>query len=443
MMVLADLIRLRTSSFVEGLRSSLFFVPMIGVLVAVGLGTIALGVDRRFSTETSDLSFGLTSTVESARALLSTVAGATISFAGIAFSVSLLTVQQASSQYSPRVVHALFRDPFNRRVMALVVGTFTYCVVVLRSVRTALEQGGSPVIPNLSVAIGVLLGIVTILAVVAFIDHSTHDVDISEILAKVTGEAVAQARREWSDPGAGDRGPERAVVGGGEPVCSILFERSGWVQRVDAEALHRCVPEGTTMRVEAHPGHYAVPGASVCTLSAIPDDLDRVSRQVRDAVTVGATRTMQQDVSYGLRQLEDVALKALSPGINDPTTAQDAIFHLVAVLVELLGREPPARVRSTSGSTVILSRQPTHASLVQLSFDEVRRAASTQPTVCIYLLVALDLLRRALGPDDSGEVEAAIADQTRLVLAGCEAAGHLPSDLQLVRIAYDERFAVV
>ena len=106
------------------------------------------------STNTAELPLGLTSTVDSARAVLSTIAGATITFAGIAFSVSLLIIQLASSQYSPRVVHTLFRDPFNRRVMGLVVGTFTYCVIVLRSVRSPLEQGGQPIIPNLSVARG-------------------------------------------------------------------------------------------------------------------------------------------------------------------------------------------------------------------------------------------------------------------------------------------------
>ena len=107
-----------------------------------------LAVDRHVDTTLADLPLGFTSTVESARTLLGVIAGATISFAGIAFSVSLLIIQLASSQYSPRVVHTLFRDPFNKRVMALVVGTFTYCVVVLRSVRSALDPGGDPVDPQ-------------------------------------------------------------------------------------------------------------------------------------------------------------------------------------------------------------------------------------------------------------------------------------------------------
>ncbi len=140
----------RLSSLTERLRTSLFFVPLVSVVAAVVLAEAGILTDSRVDLGGAHLPLGVASTVESARAVLSTVAAATITFAGIAFSVSVLTIQLASSQYSPRVVHTLFRDPFNKRVMGLVVGTFTFCLVVLRSVRSSLEQDGTPVIPNLS-----------------------------------------------------------------------------------------------------------------------------------------------------------------------------------------------------------------------------------------------------------------------------------------------------
>ena len=191
--------RLRLASYAERIRTSLFFVPMLAVIAAIALGAGGLAMDRRLGSRDVDLPFGLASTVESARALLSTIAGATITFAGIAFSVSLLIIQRASSQYSPRVVHTLFRDPFNKRVMALVIGTFTYCLVVLRSVRSALDDGGDPVIPNVSVAVAVVLGIATVLAIVAFINHSAHAMDVSKILERIRGEAIEQIRVSWTD----------------------------------------------------------------------------------------------------------------------------------------------------------------------------------------------------------------------------------------------------
>jgi len=431
-------VRLRLGALTERFRASLFLVPMLAVVAAIVLALVAIGIDSRLGQEGADLPLGFTSTVESARSLLSTIAGATITFAGIAFSVSLLIIQQASNQYSPRVVHTLFRDPFNRRVMGLVVGTFTYCLLILRSVRTALEEQGDPVIPNLSVAIAVVLGIATILAIVAFINHSAHAMDISNILKDVEDESIAQIRHEWpdADPEPQPPSPPRPT----DPAHTIRFDRSGWIQQLDMDKLARCIPADTIMWVDAQPGRYAVAGTPACALSATPDDPEAVARNVLAAIGTGDTRTMQQDVSFGLRQLADVSLKALSPGINDPTTAQDAIFHSVAVLSELLRRNPPALPEPHDDcGRLVLVHQPTHEDLIRLAFDEVRQAAAPMPTVCIYLLEALGLLTE-VAENGTPDRRDGLYRQAELVVAGCAAADNLPADLADVEHAYQARF---
>ncbi len=433
---------MRLSSIAERFRASLFLVPLIAVAVAVAIAVavVSLVIDRRIDSGSTQLPLGLTSTVDSARALLSTVAGATITFAAIAFSISVLIIQQASGQYSPRIVHTLFRDPFNKRVMGLVVGTFTYCLIVLRSVRTALERSGVPIIPNVSVAIALVLGVITILAIVAFINHSAHSMDIIEILARVEREVIALIRREWSISTTGTIASEPIRVAL-QSAYAINFDRSGWIQQIDPNALLRCVPDGATMFVEAYPGRYAIEGTPLCKLSSVTDDIDTIERHVRGAIVTGSTRTMQEDVSFGIRQLADVALKALSPGINDPTTAQDAIFHTVAVLAEALRRDPPPRERrDDKGHRLVIVQQPTHDDLVRLAFDETRRAAAAQPTVCVYLLEALELLKSTLESAGLTARLSVIAEQARLVVAGCDATDILPADRQTVRDAYAKRF---
>jgi len=149
---------------------------------------------------------------------------------------------------------------------------------------------------------------------------------------------------------------------------------------------------------------------------------------------------MQQDISFGLRQMADVGLKALSTGINDPSTAQDAILHSAAVLAELLRRDPPPGLTGDRGRRVVLVEQPNGDDLVRLTFGELRRAAATQPTVCIYLLEALHLLREGLDAAGLSSRTAVLVEQARLVVAGCEAANVLPADLDDVRSAYDNRF---
>ena len=440
--------RLRVSGILERIRASLFLVPMLAVILAAGLAAASIAIDSRLDQSGARLPLGLTSTVESARSLLSTVAGATITFAAIAFSVSLLIIQQTSSQYSPRVVRTLFRDPFNKRIMALVVGTFTYCLVVLRSVRGAVEKSGSPVIPNLSVAIALLLGIATVLAIVAFIDHSAHFMDVSKILDRVQREAIAQISREWSDIDANrpppslhrPEDPHRHPEPPDQAGHTVRFDRSGWVQQIDIAKLVDCVPDGATIWVDVYPGRYATEGSPACFLSAPPSDVAATEHRIISAIQIGETRTMQQDVSFGLRQLVDVALKALSPGINDPTTAQDAIFHITAVLAELMRRDPPPRHRTgESGGRLVLMHQPTLDDLVRLVFDEVRRAAADKPTVCVYLLEALGLTAEALSSVDLPDRTAMLTEQAQLVVAGCERAAPLPTDLRTVQRAFPNR----
>ncbi len=253
--------KLGAAAFAERLRSSLFVVPMFYVLVAVVLAEAGIIVDRAIGTGAQDLPLGLTSTVESARAALSTVAGATITVAAIAFSVSLLTIQLASSQYSPRVVSGLFRDRFNKQVIGIVVGTFTYCLIVLRSVRSSIERQGDPVIPNVSVAIGVILGIVSILAVIAFIDHNAHTMDISKILDDVTEDAVDAVDRHWSVEVFEPRERQEPDATPRTEGLDVCFARDGWIQLIDLERLIDAVPERGTMRLEATVGRYAMSGS--------------------------------------------------------------------------------------------------------------------------------------------------------------------------------------
>ncbi|HEX6236951.1 MAG TPA: DUF2254 domain-containing protein [Acidimicrobiales bacterium] len=432
--------RIGLAALVERVRSSFFFVPMLFVVGAAMVGQVSLEIDEALSDRDVDLPLTFRATVDSARAVLSTVATATITVAGIAFSVALLVIQLASSQYSPRVVHGLFRDPFSKWVMGLVVGTFTFCLVVLRSVRDALE-GGEPVVPTLSVAIALVLGVTAILAIIAFIDHNAHSMDVSELLHGVTSEALHAVGLRW--PESSDGGTEISEQPPDGDGFLVAFDQYGWIQQVDGERLLAVAPPGGTVRLEVAVGRYAVPGTPLCTIWPPPPEDDRppVARAARAAVMVGRTRTMQQDSSYGIRQLADVALRALSSGVNDPTTAQDAIFHMAAVLQEMLRRSgPPRATLGEEGRRLLRPEAQTHAGAVALGFDELRQAARDKPAVCVYLLEALHLLCESLPPDAGPAASDPLRQQARLVLDGCEAADLLPHDLHKVRHTYTRRF---
>ncbi len=423
----------------ERLRSSLFYTPMLLTLVGLGLGQLLLWVDG----QVTDIPTGLTATVESARAVLGVIAGATIAFASIAFSVSLLLISLSSSQYSPRVVHGLFRDPFNKRVMGVVIGTFTYCLVVLRAVRSPLEDGGSAVVPSLSIAVAVLLGVTALLTIVGFISHAAHSMDISQILHGVTEAAIEQVSAQWGDEGTSDVSATDAIQGRApHDAFVVTFDRRGWVQQIDRNALVEALEPNATMWLDAVAGRYAIASTALCRIVPTPSDPERVERRVRGAIALGQTRTAQDDVAYGIRQLADVALKALSPGINDPTTAQDAMFHLGAVLRELLARQVPARhISGEEGRELLMPQALTHTEAVGLAFDEIRLASAGMPTVQIYLLEILHLVESSLDSiATSPETVAALRNQADLILEISEMADLPAFDHERVRSAHRARF---
>ncbi|MCZ7528800.1 MAG: DUF2254 domain-containing protein [Acidimicrobiia bacterium] len=428
----------RWATLVERLRGSLFFVPMVYVLGAVLVSELTVTADRSLFDDRTELPFRLTTTVEGARSVLSTVASATLTFAGIAFSVALLVFQLASSQYSPRVVHGLFRDPFNKQVMGVVVGTFTYCLLVLRAVRGSVEAGGDPVIPHVSVGIAVVLGIATVLAVVAFINHAAHRMDVSEILQGITRGTLRRLPAE-AEPSE----PEAAPVTTDGHGFVVRFGANGWIQQVDPEGLLRLVGPGGLVTLHSVPGRYAIAGTPLCTVWPPPPPAEReeVARRARAAVDVGDTRTMQQDASYGLRQIVDVALRALSPGVNDPTTAQDAIFHAAAVLRELLEAPEVRTVPGEDGRRLLITEASRPDELVGLAFDEVRLAAADKPAVCIYLLEALSLLVEALRADGRDALCDPLLRQAAEVVRGASLASLPEGDVEQVREAYAKRFA--
>ncbi len=406
---------------------------MLFVVGSAGLAELTLLLDERVD----NLPSRLTATVDSARSVLSVVAGATLAFAGVAFSVSLLLISLASSQYSPRVVHGLFRDPFNKRVMGVVIGTFTFCLVAMRAVRGPLEESGNPVVPSITVLVAVLLGVVSVLSIVAFISHSAHSMDVSQILHGVTEEAIEQVRQTWLDNAHRDDEPDQPDPTG--HGYAVAFDSHGWVQQIDDQALLAALDPGACLRLDTAPGRYAIPETPICTIWPHPNDKEALIGAVRAAIIIGESRTMQQDVAYGVRQLADVALKALSPGINDPTTAQDALFHLGAVVQEMLVRQPPSQHLVGDGERTILRPQAmTHEEVISIAFDEVRIAAVGQPTVQIYLLEILHLLGLSLHADST--VSAALVRQAGLVLESLQFAELPSADLDRVRAAHHKRF---
>ena len=417
----------------EDFRGSLFFLPALFVLVAIAAAEGLIAVDARI--DDAALPRFLRSTVESARSVLSTVAGATITVAGIVFSVTVLTVQLTSSQFSPRILRSFFRDRFQQSVMGFLVGTFTYCLLVLRSVRAPGEGADGPIVPNLSVAVAVVLAVLVALAILAFINRAAQLLQVGQLVDRITGETLERVREiERPHEDEGELKPEPAVSIPEEGGHVIRATESGWVQQVSARELLDVVAPGGTLRLDTRVGWFVAEGTPLCTVWPRPDDPERAAHEAQEAVALGRVRTMQQDVAFGIRQLVDVALRALSPGINDPTTAHEVVVHLGSILREILLRDlPPAVFRDGSGRTLVFPHELSYGDYVVRAFAQIRHAGARQPAVALFTLRTMAMLRSELrdaGLEDRG---ASIMEQAGLVLRELERGRALPEDVERVR----------
>lgn len=427
----------RARALTEKLRTSFFFLPAVAVVVAFVAARLLVGVDAGDWIGRS--------TVNSARSVLSTTAAATITFASVTFSVSLLIMQQGSNQFSPRVIHGLVRDPFNRRVIALVVGTFTYCLVSLQRVRGPLAEGGEEVVPELAVTVGLLLGVLSVLAVVAAINHTSRKMDVSVILGGIVEQATAHPTEPATDDHVRVASRTDSPRANGQPVTVVRFDTDGWIQYIDRRSLLAAIAPGSTIRLDTQPGRYAIRSTPICTIwPAVPQDqVDEITDDVRRLVCVGPTRTMGDDPGYGIRQLVDVALRALSPGINDPTTAQDAIFHLGTVLVDrLTSPRAPTAYGDMNDRYLLTPHALTDADLAELAIAELRRSAATQPAVAVYLLQMIGLVVDAVTTRGHADRVHALLEQAHLLVDAVNGSGVSDTDRRQVQHTYDTLFRI-
>lgn len=424
----------RLQAAAETLRANFFFLPAVAVVAAFVAARIAVGVEA--GTWVGE------STVDNARAVLSTVAAATITFASISFSVSLLIMQLGSQQFSPRVIHGLTRDPFHRRVIAVVLATFTFCLVTLQRVRGPLSDGGNEVVPDFSVAVGLLLGLLAVLAIVAAIHHTSQQMDVSVILGRIVDEAVRTSSASHAGPSALSMREAPTLPDHPAPTV-IRFAADGWVRQVDRVALLALGEPGGVVELDTDTGRYVIAGTALCRVSPPVgrDRLDGAARAARAAVRLGPTRTMGEDSGYGVRQLVDVALRALSPGINDPTTAQDAIFHLGTVLAaRFTAPAIPTAHRDDEGRHLLAPHSMTDVDLAELAVSELRAAAADQPMVCIYLLEMIAGVIDAAGASGDAHRARPLLAQAHLVLEHVDAADIVEPDRHRVRHAHAKLF---
>lgn len=382
------------------LRDSFWLVPTItllcSVLLAVGLVAFDIYVDADLGERWPRL-FG--AGAEAARGTLSAIASSMITVAGVVFSVTIVSLSLAASTYSPRVLRTFMHDRPTQLTFGVLVGIYAYCLVVLGTIRSADEGNGF--VPEIAVLGALLFALAGVLVLVYFIHHVAVVIQAPTILERIsyeTGMAVdhlfpdelGQGEDDHEEPPLPcDQGPWRAVPA----------SKTGYIVHLDKEGLLDFARRrATVVRMELGVGEFAIATQPLASLACDTSDPERDARELNALFTMGRERTIDQDAAFGVRQIVSVAERALSPGVNDPSTAMMCIDRLNAVFVRMGQRRIPSRLRTADGELRVIAKGPTFESLTALAFESLTHHAAGEPEVLAALERAARSVARATSP---------------------------------------------
>ena len=379
--------------FWDRVRSGFWFLPAVMAGVADALALVSVTVSEPV-TEWFTLNFGWTFTggAEGASDVLGIIAGSMITIAGVVFSMTLVALSLASSQLGPRLLRGFMRDSATQVVLGTFIATFLYCLLVLRTIRREEEVA---FVPHLSVTLGVLLAVASVGVLIYFIHHVSVSIQANEIAARIGKELIEGIDRLF--PEHIGRGAPRIPT---EPPEAGFFEAfdqearpvgadgDGYLQFIDVEALVAlATEEDLIVRLERKPGNYVVASVPLAMVWPGSRVTNRLTDQIQSFFVLGHQRTSDQDIEFGVNQLVEIAVRALSPGLNDPFTAITCVDHLGSALCRLATREMPSPYRHDRQNQLrVIAPANTFPELTDAAFNQMRQYSRSSAAVAIRLL---------------------------------------------------------
>jgi uncharacterized membrane protein len=403
----------------EVLRTSLWFVPALEVGAAIVLFAGTLAVDRgAYHGDFTLPGWVISGSADAARQILTTIAAAIITVVGVVFSIILVTLTLASTQFGPRMLRNFIRDRSTQLTLGTFVATFVYAVLVLASIGVGSH---GEFVPHVSVTVTLALMVADLAVLIYFIHHTAVSIQLPQVIASIAADLAEAIREQGSGntephPKAGPTAAE--LVGRAEEGAVLLAPVSGYVQFIRHQNLVRLATEAdAVINLEHRPGHFIVGGHRFATVWP-PEAAPHIRQALGRAHVVGPHRTLSQDVSFGIDQLVEIALRALSAAVNDTFTALTCIDWLGENLCKIVVQWHPARVhRDDRGFIRVIAPEPSYDRLVQRSFEKLRQSSAGQPAVMIRLL---DALARIMAETTSEGQRRVLLEQAEMINRACE-----------------------
>jgi uncharacterized membrane protein len=380
-----------------GIRSSLWFVPILIVLTSALLAIGLMELDRQFMQELSEWwPRFFTVGADGSLSTLAAIASSMITVAGVVFSITIVALALASSQYTSRVLRNFMRDRTTQVVLGVFVGVYTYCLLVLIRISTGEEEA---FIPSLAVWGGVILALVSIGFLIFFIHHIAASIQASTIIAAITQETL-HAVDDLFPEELGQEEDEEDATPSLEPADLVWqmapARERGYIQTVDMRSLLSFArTHDTIVRMAGGIGSFVSQGQPLAWVALFEPPDTSVVEELNDIYAIGPYRTTDQDAAFGIRQLVDIALKALSPGINDTTTAVMCVEHLSVILSHCAARRFKSGNRFNDEKPRVIASGPSFQTFVRGAFDQILENAEGNTVIFTTVLAALESIAEA------------------------------------------------
>ena len=392
------MINTRILTIWESLRTSFWFIPSIMVCVLVGLAKLLLMLDNYFyQNPLESLQFLYKTSPESARALLTTIASSMITVTSIAFSITVVALTLASSQFGPRLIRNFMMDKGTQAVLGVFVSTYLYCLLVIQATKSLTEHA---FVPGMSVYVAVILAFLSVAVLIFFIHHVARSIQADYVIDSVYCELRISIDRLF--PNA-VKGSEMTVIQTPQYQKTylnrqeIMARSSGYVQALEVKHLVSLAQKHDMVIEVLHmPGDFVIQNTPVLVVFCQSTELPLAEQKLLQMIIQGSQRTPVQDPEFAIHQLVEIAVRALSPGINDPYSAITCVDKLSAILCELSERPFPQSSKfDDTGAIRVTTNAIKYSGLAEAAFNQIRQYSKDSIAVTIRLLESLDNLALA------------------------------------------------
>jgi uncharacterized membrane protein len=431
----------------EALRTTFWLVPTVLVVVAALLFAITFEIDLASFHHHLTLPYWIrTGSADAGRQVLIAIAAAVITVVGVVFSITILALTLASQQFGPRMMRNFIRDVGNQITLGVFVGTFVYSVLALGSITNGAHRS---FVPHLSITVAEALLLVDLGVLIYFINHIAKSIQLPEVIAGIARDLSRSIDAEFPPQDASAE--EAAGLVTGRSVADLLklsdergavvpSSASGYLQFVGyAQLIDIATHTDSVIRLDHRPGHFIATGRPLATVWP-GGAAGQVALSLSRAHVTGPHRTLMQDPVFAIDQLVEIAIRALSPAVNDTFTALTCIDWLSAGLSQVSGRALSEGVyRDRDGRVRLIETNPSYARMVNRAFDKIRQSSRGMPAVIIRLLDAL----ASIAPEVSSPEQLKILmRQGKMIFQSAQESVHEPNDIEDIRFRFDRLTAL-